>query len=99
MDLGLGVVRRYAEDFAAAMRRSVFYVPNARSKRLCRAIKAAMRRGEGVNLIGHSWGAIDAYQAATWAAGRGLVVANLVTPIRSVGHGVVQRGGPAARSG
>ena len=77
--LGLGVVRRYAADFAAETGRPVLYIPNARSGPLRHAIQTSARRGEGVNLIGHSWGAIDAYQGAIWATDRGLAVANLFT--------------------
>ena len=73
------MVRRYAADFAARTGRSVLYVPNARSGRLCRAIESSAERGKCVNLIGHSWGAIDAYQAAAWSAGQGVAIANLVT--------------------
>ena len=77
--LGLGVVRCYASNYAAGTRRPVLYVPNARPARLHHAIEAEARRGEVVNLIGHSWGAIDAFDAAASALRRGLAVANLIT--------------------
>jgi len=77
--LGLGVVRGYAANLAASTGRPVLYVPNARPARLRHAIEAAARRGDVVNLIGHSWGAIDAFQAAASALRRGVAVANLVT--------------------
>jgi pimeloyl-ACP methyl ester carboxylesterase len=74
--LGLGVVRAYAADLAAVAGRPV---PNARPARLRRAIVSAARDGRSVNLIGHSWGAIDAFDAAASALRDGLRVANLVT--------------------
>ncbi len=77
--LGLGVVRAYAADVAAAAGRPVLYAPNARPARLRQAIIAAARGGAAVNLIGHSWGAIDAFRAAAWALREGLPVANLIT--------------------
>ncbi|MBS0411602.1 MAG: hypothetical protein JSR86_16920 [Proteobacteria bacterium] len=77
--LGLGVVRDYAADHAARTGRPTLYLPNARTLRLRRALELAARRGAAVNIVGHSWGAIDAFEAAVWAAGRGLAVANLVT--------------------
>jgi pimeloyl-ACP methyl ester carboxylesterase len=77
--LGLGVVRQYALRFAAETRRPVVYLPNARLWRAGRLIRAASDRGETVNLIGHSWGAIDAYVVAVRAAGRGVPIASLVT--------------------
>jgi pimeloyl-ACP methyl ester carboxylesterase len=77
--LGLGVVRAYAADLAAATERPVLYIPNARPVRLRRAIAAAARGGEVVNLIGHSWGAIDAFHAAARALRQGVAIANLVT--------------------
>jgi pimeloyl-ACP methyl ester carboxylesterase len=76
---GLGVVRAYAENFAASTGRSVLYLPNARRRRLRLAIEAAAGRGDTVNLIGHSWGALDAFHAAAGALRRGVAIANLVT--------------------
>jgi pimeloyl-ACP methyl ester carboxylesterase len=77
--LGLGVVRHYAADLAATTGRPVIYVPNARPARLRRAIEAGARRGDVVNLVGHSWGAIDAFHAAAGALRQGLAVTNLIT--------------------
>ena len=77
--LGLGVVRGYAADVAATAGRPVLYVPNARPARLRQAIKAAAKGGDVVNLIGHSWGAIDAFHAAVWALREDLSVLNLIT--------------------
>lgn len=77
--LGLGVVRQYAVAFAARTGRPVLYLPNARPERLRRALRIGAGRDTVINLVGHSWGAIDAYEAAAWAARRGIAVANLVT--------------------
>ncbi|MGA0601901.1 hypothetical protein ACO2Q3_14440 [Caulobacter sp. KR2-114] len=77
--LGFGVVRQYAADFAARTGRPALYLPNNRPRRLRRALVAAVQRTGAANLVGHSWGAVDAYEAAVWAARRGLAVANLIT--------------------
>src|SRR5581483_11040890 len=77
--LGLGVVRHYARRCAAGTGRPVIYLPNARIWRARRLIEVAARAGEVVNVIGHSWGAIDAYVAVVAAARRGVRVANLIT--------------------
>jgi thioesterase domain-containing protein len=77
--LGLGVVRVYAARFAASTGRPVLYVPHARPARLRLAIEAAARRGDVVNVIGHSWGAIDAFEAAASALRQGLDIAHLIT--------------------
>jgi pimeloyl-ACP methyl ester carboxylesterase len=77
--LGLGVVRNYAADLALGTGRSVIYVPNARSIRVRKAVEAAAKQGEIVNLVGHSWGAIDAFEAAARALRQGIAVANLIT--------------------
>ena len=77
--LGLGVVRQYADRYAAEPGRPVVYLPNARIGRARRLIEAAIHAGEPVNVIGHSWGAIDAYVAVAAAARRGAHAANLVT--------------------
>jgi pimeloyl-ACP methyl ester carboxylesterase len=77
--LGLGVVRRAAARHAARTGRPVLYLPNARPGRLRRAIRAAAERGERLSLVGHSWGGVDAYEAAVAALRQGLPVASLVT--------------------
>jgi pimeloyl-ACP methyl ester carboxylesterase len=77
--LGLGVVRQYAARYAKETGRPVVYLPNARIGRALRLIEAAVRAGEPVNVVGHSWGAIDAYAAVTGAARRGAIVATLIT--------------------
>jgi len=77
--LGLGVVRQYAQRYAAETNRPVAYLPNARIGRARRLIEAAARAGEPVNVIGHSWGAIDAFVAVHAAARRGATATNLIT--------------------
>jgi pimeloyl-ACP methyl ester carboxylesterase len=75
--LGLGVVREFALTHAATTGSAVLYFPNGRPGRVIRAVKAG--RAAPVNLIGHSWGAIDAFRAAVTALNRGWTVANLIT--------------------
>ena len=77
--LGLGVVRDYAATYSRLSGQPNLYLPNARTGRAVRMIEAAVGRGEVVNIIGHSWGAVDAYAAAVAARRRGLTIANLVT--------------------
>jgi len=77
--LGFGVLASYARRYAAETGRPAIYVPNARLRRVRRAIAEAAARGEAVNLIGHSWGGPDAWRAAAWAARRGLPLRALVT--------------------
>jgi hypothetical protein len=77
--LGLGVVRQYADRYAAETGRPVAYLPNARLGRTRRLIEDAASSGEVVNVIGHSWGAVDAYAAVLAAVTRGAPVANLIT--------------------
>jgi pimeloyl-ACP methyl ester carboxylesterase len=77
--LGLGVVRQYAARYAAETGRPVVYLPNARIGRAQRLIQAAVRAGEPVSVVGHSWGAIDAYVAVAAAARRGALAVTLVT--------------------
>ena len=77
--LGFGVIRAYAERYAAETARPVAYLPNARTGRARRLIEIASKAGETINVIGHSWGAIDAYAAALAALKRGGDIATLVT--------------------
>ena len=77
--LGLGVVRQYAARYAAETGRPVIYLPNARIGRARRLIERSLRRAEPVNVVGHSWGAIDAYVAVVAAVRRGAAPANLIT--------------------
>ena len=77
--LGLGVVRDYATKFSRLSGRPSLYLPNARTGRAVHLVDAAIRRGDVVNIIGHSWGAVDAYAAVVAATRLGLAVANLIT--------------------
>jgi pimeloyl-ACP methyl ester carboxylesterase len=77
--LGLGVVRAYEARYARETGRPTLYFPNGRIGRVKRAIVAAGRRFESVNVIGHSWGAVDAYLASLLAHRQGVRVANLIT--------------------
>jgi pimeloyl-ACP methyl ester carboxylesterase len=77
--LGFGVVRQYATHYAGETGRRTVYLPNARIGRARRLIETAARAGETVNVVGHSWGAIDAYVATAAAVRRGAQVANLIT--------------------
>jgi len=77
--LGLGVVRQYATRHAARTGRSTLYLPNARPRRVRRAIETAARQARPINLIGHSWGAVDAFEAAAASLRGGLPIASLVT--------------------
>jgi pimeloyl-ACP methyl ester carboxylesterase len=75
---GFGVMRAYAAAYAGETGRPTLYFPNGRKRRVLRAI-ARHQDGGPVNLIGHSWGAIDAYNVAVQARRRGLRVDNLLT--------------------
>jgi pimeloyl-ACP methyl ester carboxylesterase len=75
---GFGVMRAYAAAYARETGRPTLYFPNGRKRRVLRAI-ARHQDGGPVNLIGHSWGAIDAYNVAILARRRGLRVDNLLT--------------------
>jgi pimeloyl-ACP methyl ester carboxylesterase len=77
--MGFGVIRQYAARYAVETGRAVAYLPNARIGRARRLIMSAARAGEPVNVVGHSWGAIDAYVAVVQAARAGAQVASLVT--------------------
>jgi pimeloyl-ACP methyl ester carboxylesterase len=77
--LGLGVVRDYAAKYSRLSGQPSLYLPNARTGRAAHLIEAGVSRGEAINIIGHSWGAVDAYAAAVAATRRGLAVTNLIT--------------------
>lgn len=77
--LNFGVLADYARRYAAETGRPVLIVPNARTWRVRRAIRAAARTGEPVNLIGHSWGGPDAWRTVAWAARDSLPVQSLIT--------------------
>lgn len=76
---GVGVVRDYAAKYSKLSGRPTLYLPNARTGRAARLIEAAASCGEVVNVVGHSWGGMDAYAVAVAATRRGLAVANLIT--------------------
>jgi pimeloyl-ACP methyl ester carboxylesterase len=57
----------------------VAYYPNARTGEVVEAIRAANRVSGPVNVVGHSYGGPDAYNAAVRAGREGLRVDNLVT--------------------
>lgn len=76
---GFGVMRAYAAAYARQTGRPTLYFPNGRKRRVLRAIARHQDGGGPVNLIGHSWGAIDAYNVAVQARRRGLRVDNLLT--------------------
>lgn len=77
--LNLGVMADYARGYAAETGRGVAYVPNARPARVRALIRDACGNQQDVNLIGHSWGACDAWRSAAWAARRGLPIKCLIT--------------------
>lgn len=77
--MGLGVVRHYVAQFSSSSGRPAVYLPNARTGRASREIKAASERGEVINVVGHSWGAVDAYVVTVAALRRGVSIANLIT--------------------
>ena len=76
---GGGVLRTYARDYAAATGREVRYLPNARVGRAKRLMRAAAASGRAVRIVGHSWGAPDAYRAVATLVAEGLPVDLLVT--------------------
>ncbi|MBA3811884.1 MAG: alpha/beta fold hydrolase [Caulobacteraceae bacterium] len=77
--LNFGVMADYARSYAARTGRRVLSVPHAGTSRVRRAIAVASRAGEGVSLIGHSWGGPDAWRAAAWAVRAVLPVRGLIT--------------------
>lgn len=76
---GGGVMRGYADDYRAATGRPTVYLPNARIGHIVDAIRAGNFDGGPVNVVGHSWGGPDAYNAVAQATGQGLRVDNLIT--------------------
>lgn len=74
-----GVMRDYAERYARETGRPTRYFPNARTPAVIGAIEQASRNGGPVNVVGHSWGGTDAYNAVGAATSRGLRVDNLIT--------------------
>ena len=74
-----GALRQYKDTYAQGTGRRVAYYPNARTGEVVEAIRAANRAGGPVNVVGHSYGGPDAYNAAVRAGREGLRVDNLVT--------------------
>ena len=76
---GGGVMRSYSDDYAKQTGRPTRYLPNAQVAHIVDAIREGNATGGPVNIVGHSWGGPDAYNAAAAAATDGLKVDNLVT--------------------
>jgi pimeloyl-ACP methyl ester carboxylesterase len=76
---GGGVLRTYAREYAAETGREVRYIPNARVGRAMRLMRTALGGGRSVRVVGHSWGAPDAYRAVAALVAEGLSVDLLVT--------------------
>ena len=76
---GGGVLWTYARAYAAATDRDVRYVPNGRVGRVLHLMRDALRAGRAVRVVGHSWGAPDAYRAVAALAAQGLHADLLVT--------------------
>lgn len=76
--LGLGVMRAYAQRYEGEAGRPVLYSANARVRRLFWRIRRE-RPGEPLNIVGHSWGALDAFRLAVLVERSGVPVANLIT--------------------
>lgn len=74
-----GPMRQYAEDYRSETGRPTRYFPNSRPEKVLAAVRQAQRGGGPVNIVGHSWGATDAYNVAARAAREGLRIDNLAT--------------------
>lgn len=74
-----GALRQYKDAYARETGRRVAYFPNARTGEVVDAIRAANRLGGPVNVVGHSYGGPDSYNAVVRAGREGLRVDNLVT--------------------
>jgi len=74
-----GVMRDYAEAYARQTGRPTRYFPNARIGGVVDAIQQGDANGGPVNVVGHSWGGPDAYNAVARANAAGLPVDNLIT--------------------
>lgn len=74
-----GVLRDYARRYAVETGRRIAYFPNARVRKVIRAVRRHLRTGGLVNVIGHSWGGPDAYRVAQVLAARGEDVMALIT--------------------
>ncbi len=76
---GGGIMDGYAKDYRAQTGRPTRYLPNSHILQIVDAIREGNERGGPVNVVGHSWGGPDAYNAVAQAAARGLHVDNLIT--------------------
>ena len=76
---GMGVTRDYAKTYERETGRPTRYFPNARVKDVVAAIREGNATGGPVNVVGHSYGGPDAYNASVLAGRQGLKVDNLVT--------------------
>lgn len=74
-----GALRQYKDAYARETGRRVAYFPNARTGAVVDAIRAANRLGGPVNVVGHSYGGPDAFNATVRAGREGLRVDNVVT--------------------
>lgn len=74
-----GVMKDYAKDYATQTGRPTRYFPNGAVDQVENAIREGVANGGPVNVVGHSWGGPDAYNAVARANRDGLPVANLVT--------------------
>ena len=74
-----GVTRDYAKKYARETGRPTRYFGNGRVDQVVGAIRDANATGGPVNVVGHSYGGPDAYNASVRARREGLRVDNLVT--------------------
>ena len=88
----------YVKDYACQTGRPVQYVPNNRVGQVVNAIRDANRNGGPVNVVGHSYGGPDAYNAAAIANRQGLRVDNLITidPVSGPSRRVIGTAQPGA---
>jgi pimeloyl-ACP methyl ester carboxylesterase len=84
---GGGVMRGYARSYGRETGRPTRYLPNGRIGRAEDAIRQGNADGGPVNVVGHSWGGPDAYNAVARARRDRLRVDNLITldPVRGPG--------------
>ena len=75
---GFGAMKDYASSYSKETGRPTLYFPNGRKAEVLKAI-AAHQDGGPVNIVGHSWGGTDAYNAGAVARREGLHVDNVVT--------------------
>ncbi len=82
-----GVMRDYADRYAAETGRPTEYFGNAKTGQVMRVVREANATGGPVNLVGHSWGGTDAYNVASQARREGLRIDNVLT-LDPVGGGL-----------